>query len=67
MADLDLVHLESGAKVRLKDDAVAEVTTNPRDGLWVLGRFMAAPNQPERVGAEDMICLYDIVEIVDRA
>jgi hypothetical protein len=64
MPQLDLVHLEPGARVRLKDEAMAEVTTNPRDGMWLFGRFVESPADPARVGSEDLICLYDIVEIV---
>ncbi len=64
MAKLDLAAVEVGSKIRLQDETVAEVTVNPKDGMWVFGRFLSAPEDPSRVGNEDMICLYDILEVI---
>ena len=36
---LNILDLEPGAKVRLKDDAIAEVVANPKDGVWIEGLF----------------------------
>ena len=60
---LELAALEPGTRIRLKDHVVAEVTTNPRDGMWVFGRVVES-SDPGRVGSEDMICLYDIAAVI---
>lgn len=56
--------LPEGARVRLKDGAVAQVTGNPRDGAWLLIRFLEHPTAPGRVGEEDMVFFTDVESIV---
>ncbi len=55
--------LAPGAKIALVDGAVAEVVSNPMDGVWVFGRCLSSPDDPARVGVEEMIFAQDIVEI----
>jgi hypothetical protein len=55
--------LEPGTRVVLEDGAVAEIVSNPLDGVWVFARYLTSPDDPGRVGSEDMIFAQDIVEI----
>jgi len=55
--------LGPGTRVVLENGAVAEIVSNPADGVWVFARYLSAPDDPARVGAEDMIFAQDIVEI----
>lgn len=56
--------LPTGAKVRLTNGAVAEVIGNPRDGAWLLIRFLEHPEDPARVGEEDMVFFTDVETVV---
>lgn len=53
--------LEPGTKIRLRGGIVAEVTENPRDGMWVLVRYLETPTGPpaaeriELAGADDVL------------
>ena len=54
--------LQPGAKIKLKNGAVAEVTGNPGDGAWLLIRFIEHPKEPSRVGQDDMVFFTDVEE-----
>jgi hypothetical protein len=59
--------LAAGTRIVLDDGAVAEVVSNPLDGVWVFARYLSSPGDPARVGSEEMIFAQDIVEIRDTA
>jgi hypothetical protein len=56
--------LPVGARVKHKDGAILEVTGNPRDGAWLLVRVVEAPNEPARVGQEEMVFFTDVVAVL---
>ena len=56
------MELQPGARVKLMNGAVAEVTGNPGDGCWLLIRFIEHPAEPSRVGEEDMVFFTEVVE-----
>ena len=47
--------LTPGMQIVLVDGAVAEVVSNPLDGVWVFARYLSPPTDPSVVGTEDMI------------
>jgi hypothetical protein len=55
--------LEAGTRVALVDGTTAEIVSNPLDGVWVFARYLSSPDDPGRVGSEEMIFAQDIVEI----
>jgi hypothetical protein len=55
--------LAPGTCIVLEGGAVAEIISNPADGVWVFARYLVTPDDPARVGSEDMIFAQDIVEI----
>jgi hypothetical protein len=55
--------LPVGTKIVLVNGAVAEIVSNPHDGVWVFGRYLSAPDDPSIVGSEEMIFAQDIAEI----
>jgi len=59
--------LEPGIRVVLEDGATAEIVSNPLDGVWVFGRYLTSPDEPGRVGSEEMIFAQDIVEITEQS
>ena len=59
--------LAPGTRIVLEGGAVAEIVSNPADGVWVFARYLTSPDDPGRVGSEEMIFAQDIVEIGDSA
>ena len=62
--NLALQDIEEGTKVRLANGAIAEVTANPRDGGWIFIRFIEYPEDPSKVGEEDMVFCTDVMAVV---
>jgi hypothetical protein len=60
---INLMLLEPGTKIALADGSIAEVVSNPLDGVWVFARYLSAPSDAALVGTEEMIFAQDIVEI----
>lgn len=55
--------LAVGSRVVLGSGAEVEIVSNPGDGVWVFGRYLAFPDDPAAVGTEEMIFAQDIVEV----
>jgi hypothetical protein len=55
--------LTPGTQVVLVDGAIAEIVSNPRDGVWVFARYLSSPTDPSRVGNEDMVFAQDIAAV----
>lgn len=55
--------LAPGMQIVLVDGAIAEVVSNPLDGVWVFARYLSSPADPSVVGNEEMIFAQDIAEI----
>ena len=60
---VNIRQIAPGTKIALVDGALAEVVSNPSDGVWVFARYLSSPGDPSRVGGEEMIFAQDIVEI----
>jgi hypothetical protein len=55
--------LPPGTRIVLDGGAVAEVVSNPADGVWLFARYLESPQDPALVGQEEMIFAQDVVEI----
>ena len=55
--------LPPGTRVGLADGAVAEIVSNPEDGVWLFARYLESPRDPALVGQEDMIFAQDVVAV----
>lgn len=53
-----------GATVRLVDGATAEVVDNPRDGMWLLCRFLASADDGGRAGTTEPVFVHDVAEVL---
>jgi hypothetical protein len=62
---IDVRTLNTGTRLKLTDSSLVQVTENPQDGYWILGRYLTSPEEPSRVGKEEMILWSDIVEIIE--
>jgi hypothetical protein len=61
MSTVNIRSLEPGTKITLTDGAVAEVVSNPNDGVWLFARYTHCPADAARVGEEDMIFAQYVV------
>jgi len=55
--------LEPGTRVALADGSTVAIVANPKDGIWVLARYLTSPRDPALVGTEEMIFAQDVVEL----
>ncbi|MBV8736191.1 MAG: hypothetical protein JO007_02835 [Alphaproteobacteria bacterium] len=55
--------LTPGMQIVLVDGAVAEIVSNPLDGVWVFARYLSSPVDPAIVGSEEMIFAQDIAAV----
>ena len=60
---INLRLLQPGTTIGLSDGSIAEVVSNPLDGVWVFARYLSSPSDATLVGTEEMIFAQDIVEI----
>jgi hypothetical protein len=66
MSDIiNLRLLEPGTTISLSDGSMAEVVSNPLDGVWVFARYLSSPNDSSMVGTEEMIFAQNVVEILN--
>jgi hypothetical protein len=57
---IEIRTVPAGTRLRLADDSVVEVSTNPEDGYWLLCQYLESPSDPGRVGSQEMILWSDI-------
>jgi hypothetical protein len=62
-APINVRDLVPGTSVVLVDGAVAEIVTNPGDGVWLFARYLTSPRDPTLVGQEEMIFAPDVVAL----
>ena len=55
--------LMPGTQITLADGAVAEIVSNPADGVWLFARYLQSPRDPALIGQEEMIFAQDVVEV----
>jgi len=55
--------LVPGTSIVLADGAVAEIVSNPEDGVWLFARYLESPRDPALVGQEEMIFAQDVAEV----
>jgi hypothetical protein len=55
--------LAVGTRVLLGSGAEVEIVSNPKDGVWLFGRYLSSVDDPAMVGQEDMIFAQDVVEV----
>ena len=58
---VDFRKLQPGELITLGDGTVVKVIENPRDGLWIRGRYVSCPNAPALEGKEDQIFASDVL------
>jgi hypothetical protein len=62
-APINVRDLVPGTSVVLAGGAVAEIVTNPGDGMWLFARYLTSPSDPTLVGQEEMIFAPDVAAL----
>ena len=62
---VNLMELKVGERVSLVDDATAEVVDNPRDGSWIIVKYIESPSDPSKIDSEEPVFAADVGGIVD--
>jgi hypothetical protein len=60
---INVRELAVGMRVVLGSGAEVEIVANPRDGVWLFGRYLTSDDDAGLVGQEEMIFAQDVVEI----
>jgi len=58
---IDMLTLQPGDRLMLKEKILAEVVENMEDGMWVQVRYIEVPGSPDEVGAIELCHAQDIV------
>jgi len=61
---LAIRELDPGRRIKLRDGTVAEVQDNPRDGAWLVVRYISVPDDPASAGREELAHVDDVVELL---
>jgi hypothetical protein len=61
---IDLMTLSEGTKVSTTAGATVEVVDNPKDGVWVIGKYLTCPSDTSLVGSEDAFFAQDLLGIL---
>ena len=62
---VNLMLLGPGANIMVSNGATAEVISNPKDGVWVVVKYLSSPSDPTLEGTEDMVFAQDVVRVLE--
>jgi len=62
---VNLRELQPGQRIRLAGDIIVEVIDNPKDGMWVRGKYVSVPGNPAVESTEDNIFAGDVLEMAE--
>jgi len=55
--------LQLGLKVMTTDGATGEIVANPHDGAFLQLRIIECPDQPERVGQDELVYYQEVKRV----
>ena len=64
---VNLLDIQPGQRILMKNRAVAEVLENVGDGIWVRGRVIESPQDPALVGTEDLCYCEEVLQVLQPA
>ena len=62
---VNLLDLVPGEVVEMSNGATVKVLSNPKDGMWIFGRYITSPSDPSQEGTEEMVFAQEIVGKVE--
>lgn len=57
---LNIRELEAGDRINIENGGTAEIVENPRDGVWLIVRYLTYPGDDSKEGSEDMIFCEEV-------
>jgi hypothetical protein len=60
---INVLELEPGTRLAMSGDVTAEVVSNPRDGTWIRVRYLSHPEEPDKVGTEELVFAEDVLDL----
>ena len=63
---VNLLDVQPGQRILMKNKSVVEVVENLGDGIWVKGKFLESPHDPSLIGTEDLCYCEEILKILDQ-
>ena len=64
-AVVNLMEIVVGDRIVIAEDALGEVVDNPRDGSWVIVRYLTCPEDESKVGQEEPVFAEDVVGMAE--
>jgi hypothetical protein len=61
---ISIQDLEVGQKLKLTGSIIAEVRENPRDGCWIIVRYLEVPGPDVPSNEDEMVSADDVVEVL---
>ena len=58
--------LDPGTRIRLRGGILAEVTENPRDGMWIVVRYLETAEGPVAGERSEMAAADDVLARVEK-
>ena len=58
--------LEPGTTIRLRGEVIAEVIENPRDGMWIVVRYLETPDGPVAEERIEMASADDVLARIEK-
>jgi hypothetical protein len=63
---INVLTIQPGERLQLREGIVAEVLENMEDGMWLQVRYLEVPKSPNEVGIIELCHAQDIVEVMSR-
>ena len=60
---INIRELAPGTRIVMGDGDVAEIVSNPADGVWLFARYLESARDPSLIGQEEMIFAADVIEV----
>lgn len=64
-AILNVREVEPGARVSLTDGSIVEVVENPKDGMWLICRYVSSPDDPDKAGTMEEVFAQDVTGLAE--
>ena len=61
---INVMAVKVGARLKLQQGVIAEVTENMEDGQWLQVRYLESPGRPADVGAVELCHAQDVITVL---
>ena len=61
---IDVMAIKVGARLKLQEGVIAEVTENMEDGQWLQVRYIESPGRPTEVGTVELCHAQAVITVL---